>query len=341
MNQELSVLRAVEIQAEPGRKPWLIHSLWSRNAAGILGGPPKCCKTWLGLDMALSVASNTPCLGRFPVEQPGPTLIYMAEDALPAVRERIQALCRHRNIDLAALDLYVIDAPSLRLDTAQDQKRLIQAIEQIKPRLLLLDPLVRIHQSDENSAMDMSRLLGFFRGLQRSFSIAVVLVHHTSKKSRPQPGQALRGSSDLHAWTDSSAYLVRKMGGFLLTVEHRSQSAPQPMLLNLVADPAHNSVHLQLASHTPHRLQTSEHVAFSSHLLELILHADAPLTRTQIRNTLKVKNQTLGHALAQLESNGRIRRSPQGWIPLLNEKQNHSLSQNHPDQDCLSFDPFG
>ncbi|MFT4605590.1 MAG: hypothetical protein ACI9W4_002333 [Rhodothermales bacterium] len=30
------------------------------------------------------------------------------------------------------------------------------------------------------------------------------LTHHMAKRSRGDPGQALRGSSDLHAWTDSA-----------------------------------------------------------------------------------------------------------------------------------------
>jgi putative addiction module CopG family antidote len=38
------------------------------------------------------VASGTPSLGRFEVEQAGKTLVYLAEDSLPAVRNRIGAV---------------------------------------------------------------------------------------------------------------------------------------------------------------------------------------------------------------------------------------------------------
>jgi hypothetical protein len=30
----------------------------------MIGGAPKCAKTWLELDMALSVATGTACLGK-------------------------------------------------------------------------------------------------------------------------------------------------------------------------------------------------------------------------------------------------------------------------------------
>jgi hypothetical protein len=29
-----------------------VRSLWSEQAVGFIGGAPKSCKTWLGLDMA-------------------------------------------------------------------------------------------------------------------------------------------------------------------------------------------------------------------------------------------------------------------------------------------------
>jgi len=285
--------------------------------------------------MAVSVASDTACLGRFQVDHPGTALIYMAEDALAQVRERIQGLCAHRNLSMERLDLYAIDAPSLRLDTASDQQRLARTIEHVKPRLLLLDPLVRLHHCDENSAQDMSRLLGFFRELQRTFSMAVVLVHHAGKKNRSHTGQALRGSSDLHAWTDSSAYLSRKTGGILLTVEHRSQSAPQPMMLNLVTDPRGNAAHLEPAPNTSPDMQTHEDQPLFAAVQKLIRNAATPLTRTQIRNSLRVKNQTLGHALVHLQTCGHIRRTPQGWVPLCEGKSDQNPPADLNNQDCL------
>jgi hypothetical protein len=40
---------------------WLIDGLWAEEAVGIVGGEPKCCKSFLALDMAVAVASGTAC----------------------------------------------------------------------------------------------------------------------------------------------------------------------------------------------------------------------------------------------------------------------------------------
>ena len=103
--QSLPVQQAAALELQPPEQTWLIQELWGQAAVGIIGGAPKCCKSWLGLDMALSVASATPCLGRFAVQAQGPALVFLAEDSLPAVRARLAGLCAHRQLDLRGLDL--------------------------------------------------------------------------------------------------------------------------------------------------------------------------------------------------------------------------------------------
>lgn len=89
----LPVCLSHELAHQPAEQARLIDSLWEQPAVGILGGAPKCAKSWRGLDMALSVASATPCLCRFTVPTPGPAVVYLAEDALPSsVRARLEAL---------------------------------------------------------------------------------------------------------------------------------------------------------------------------------------------------------------------------------------------------------
>lgn len=167
-------------------------------------------------------------------------MVYMAEDKLHDVRERLDQLGRRRGLTLDRLDrLHVITAPSLRLDLESDRQALQRTLDTLRPKLLRLDPLVRLHRLDENSAADISGLLGFLRELNRQHDLAIILVHHMAKRARQDPGQALRGSSDLHAWVDSACYLMRHHQHLRLTVQHRAAAAPEPMRLRLAGDNAH------------------------------------------------------------------------------------------------------
>src|ERR1700704_2113418 len=101
---------------------WLIDQLWTAQAVGIIGGTPKSYKTWMALEMAVSVASGSACLASFAVPSPGPVLLYAAEDSESALRSRLESLARHHRLDLAYLDIRVITADSLRLDRVTDQE---------------------------------------------------------------------------------------------------------------------------------------------------------------------------------------------------------------------------
>ena len=72
VEQPLPVVRVGEIQSQENAQRWLVEGLWGASSVGVIGGAPKCAKTWLGLDMALSVATGTACLGKYAVPEPGP-----------------------------------------------------------------------------------------------------------------------------------------------------------------------------------------------------------------------------------------------------------------------------
>jgi hypothetical protein len=309
----LPVVRAAELEVRDPAQQWLVRSLWSRAAVGIVGGAPKSCKSFLGLDLATSVASGTPCLDRFIVDAPGPALIYLAEDALPCVRARVDALCQHRRLDIRGLDLHVVTAPSLRLDLDDDQLRLRATLDRLRPRLLLLDPLVRLHRGDENSARDIAALLGFLRDLQRTFDVAIVLVHHASKRYRTLPGQGLRGSGDLHAFGDSNIYLARHDDVLKLSVEHRAAIAPDPLVLKLVSAKDGSSTHLQVQDGRRNEAGQRIDRALPDVVLGHLQEAGAPQTRTAIRRHLRLNNQRLGEALEYLERQGLATRGGLGW----------------------------
>src|SRR5215467_3449402 len=109
---------------------WLITQLWSQHAVGIVGGEPKCCKSFLALDLAVAVAGGVPCLRRFAVLDPGRVLLYAAEDASEIVRRRLEGIAAAAGLDLRDLDIQVITVPTLRLDLAADRASLQETVAQ-------------------------------------------------------------------------------------------------------------------------------------------------------------------------------------------------------------------
>jgi hypothetical protein len=308
--EPLPVVAAAAVELAAAARPgWLVEGLWAAEGVGVIGGAPKCCKTWLSLDLAVSVASGTAALGRFAVAAPGPVLVYGAEEAPVALRERIEAIARARGLALADLDLGLIVADTLRLDDARDRDRLRATLEARRPRLLILDPLVRLHRIDENSAGEMSALLGELRALQRQHHLALVLVHHLRKNGavRGQHGQSLRGSGDLHAWGDSNLYLRRRERQLVLSIEHRAAPSPPPCTLELAEEPG---LHLRVVGggpvEDPVALDTGERIV-------ALLSAGVPMSREALRAALHARNATIGEALVRLRAADRLERCDGGF----------------------------
>jgi RecA-family ATPase len=309
VNQMLPVVRVGEIKSEESTRRWLVEGLWGASSVGVIGGAPKCAKTWLGLDMALSVATGTACLGKYAVPEPGPVLIYLAEDALPVVRDRIEGMARHRGLEVADVEIQVITAPVLRLDRDPDRTRLLETTKRFRPRLLLLDPLVRLHGIDENHAGEVAELLAYFRSLQRQLAVSVLLVHHTRKNAAGgvTAGQGLRGSGDIHAFGDSNLYLRRTKEHLVLSSEHRAAPATPPVHLELVATDA-ETTHLEVIA----EFQDGKRRSLEQQVLDLLAEG-AVFTRAKLRDSVGVKNERLGAVLESLEQTGRLCRTPAGW----------------------------
>lgn len=311
----LPVARAADLDPRPPERRWLIDGLWGDEAVGIVGGEPKCCKSFLALDMAVAVASGTPCLRRFATRRTGRVLLFAAEDALGVVRRRLDGICAAAAVDLAALDLDVITAPSLRIDTSHDQARLADTIDVLRPTLLILDPFVRLHRVDENVCSEVAPLLAYLRDLQRRYALAIVVVHHARKgASRARAGQALRGSSEFHAWTDSSLYLRRTDDDLTLTIEHRAEPSHGPMPVRLLADGAALALTAEpapLSASPPHQPMTMETPA--QRIEAALASLGAAATLDDIRRSCRMRTQTLCDALADLVGEGRVLKSDAGY----------------------------
>jgi hypothetical protein len=294
----------LDVQPEDGR--WLIEGLWSAEAVGILGGEPKCCKSWLALDVAVAVASGKPCLRRFPTICRGRVLLFAAEDSPCVVRQRLTGIAAAAGVALEQLDIHVIVAPVLRLDIELDQRRLEETIRALRPVLLVLDPFVRLHRIDENVSAEVAPLLDYLRGLQRRHHVAILLVHHARKgAAHLRAGQALRGSSELHAWGDSNLYLRRSPDDLLaLTIEHRAAPSADGVDLTLHADG--DALALRVRDRAIAAPPTSPTAV--DRVERILLEATEPLNQREIRERAKMRAATVSDALATLVTHGRIAR---------------------------------
>jgi hypothetical protein len=277
-------------------------------------GEPKCCKSFLALDIAVAVAAGIPCLRRFGVRRAGRVLLFAAAHALDIVRRRLDGICQAAGVALADLDILVITARTVRLDIEADRRSLAETVARLKPRLLVLDPFVRLHRIDENASGEVAPLLAYLRDLQRRRNIAVLVVHHARKGAGGvRAGQALRGSSEFHAWGDSNLYLRRDGDGdqLSLTVEHRAAPPLGPMAVALAQrGPA---LALEIVDRPEQAPASAAPSPLDDRIVAALAAADAPMPFPELRERCRVRAATLYQRLAELSAADRIVKTDTGY----------------------------
>jgi AAA domain len=196
----------------------------------------------------------------------------------------------------------------LRLDRNEHCQALRATVANLRPKLLVLDPFVRLHAIDENAAGEFAPLLGFLRSLQRDHRTAVALVHHARKgAAHERGGQALRGSSEQHAWGDSNLYLRRQSENLYLAIEHRAAPSNDRLQLTLRADPPA----LVLAVVDNDTAQSFDRIqpTPSQRIEQILAESPTPLTHRQLRDAARMRASHVSDILAKLIATGRVSRS--------------------------------
>lgn len=306
----LPVRLAHALEPECADERWLVDKLWGDDAVGIVGGEPKTCKSFLALELAVAVASGRPCLGRFRVERGGPVLLFAAEDSTRVVRTRLEGIAAARGVRLEELAIHVIVAASVRLDQGRDRELLWNTVATVRPRLLILDPFVRLHRIDENASGEVAPLLAYLRELNREHRVAVAVVHHARKGGGGQrAGQALRGSSEFHAWGDSNLYLARSSSELVMQVEHRAAASIEDLRLELRSSPGSDGMALELVDGAA----IPEQVGSPEERIVAVLRAERRAMKlAELRRHTRMRMQTLVEVVRRLVVAGRVTRGDDG-----------------------------
>lgn len=182
---------------------WLIENIWVDKSRGLIAGNPGVGKTWIALDMLVSVASGTLCMGKYPVKK-GAVLLVEEEGSSLNLQRRLHALARARQLkDSQLADLFLITRQFTRIPA--DAVELFHLIMEHEIKLVVFDSLRAVHSADENSSLEMQKVLDSFGRLNSATEASIILIHHLSKSSdisNKPLFERLRGSSALWAWRD-------------------------------------------------------------------------------------------------------------------------------------------
>lgn len=177
--------------------PFYIKDWLPKQGRLEIYGWPKAGKSFMCIQLARCIAGEIPFL-----EQPtqsGRVLYVQSELGAEVLQMRLLSTGHSYR------DVWVGTTFSMKIDTPSGQRMLGSALNAVQPQVLILDPLYKQMNGDENEAGEVRKITDFLDDMIEAYGMSVVLIHHAGKDL----ARGGRGSNALEAWVDSYLEIKR------------------------------------------------------------------------------------------------------------------------------------
>lgn len=201
------LLTARELMALPALE-WRIKGLLPAKGLATIYGQSGSGKTFIGLDMACAIAAGSPRW--FGSKVKGAPVAYGALEGAGGLRQRVTAWEAHHKIPAPAAVRFILGGFTL----LEDHHAADVASDVLKNlgtgAVVIIDTLNQSAPgADENSSVDMGRVIANAKRLADAIDGLVILIHHSGKDQ----GKGMRGHSSLHAAMDAIIEVVQTPNG--------------------------------------------------------------------------------------------------------------------------------
>lgn len=176
---------------------WHIDTVIPEGGLSAIYGPPGSLKSFIAVDMAMSVSAGVPWLGH--AVRPG-MVLYVSAEGGGGIGKRAAAWLQVRNMKPRDANINWIIEPVHLYEESESINKLVERIENEVyevPRLIVIDTLARCFVGDENGQEDMNSFVAGADRLRREFNATVLILHHSRLDGTRERGNtAFRGALD-------------------------------------------------------------------------------------------------------------------------------------------------
>ena len=317
---------------------WLVDEWLPMNSIAFMISPPESYKTWLLLDLAVSVASGLPFLGKFEVNRPGPVLLIQQEDSHSGIIERLSLIIQNRmNLLMKAgnqewevftlpdLPIYVHADRNLKFSDKTVMDRFEEQIAKIRPSIVLIDPLYSTVSTDNYmaaAAEDMMRL----KGIRDKYGCSFVIAHHSKKNVDPDSTarEDAWGSQFLNAFLEAGWQIRRsnKLEQNEVVVRRHSKTMGNfvPMILKFNISTHGDMVYEVSTNNYMGTSGGAEHA--DNDIIKLLITARKPMSQTEISEVLGKSRSTISRQVKKLQTANVISILKDGkLVPIIKENE--------------------
>ena len=307
---------------------WAVDDWLPDKSITFLVSPPESYKTWLLLDLAVSVSTGLPFLGKYKVNQRGPCVIIQQEDSHIGLTERLALIANARmgvqlklgvddyEIPVAPdLPIYIHPSRLLRFDNQKVLAELEKCIQQIRPKIVVIDPLYSA-TSVENYMAQSAEQMMILKTWRDKYGCSFIVAHHSKKNTDPDSTarEDAWGSQFLNAFLEAGWQIRRspKLQQNQVVARRHSKVMGNLPPVTLSFDistkyPMRYSVGIGDAV-IPQA--SGGHTSSQIDIYDLLKGGN--LTQVEITSRTGKNKSTISRQLKQLEAAGSINRMPDG-----------------------------
>jgi RecA-family ATPase len=164
--------------------PFIVPGFFGYNTINVIAGLQESRKSWLLLDLAVSLSTGTPWLGKWPCARLK-TIILDQERPAEEMQRRLDALVAGRGLTDDDVEGFLIPKaglePPFKLNLDPSFQAFERMIDEVRPEVVIMDSLKTIQTGDINSTTDMQRTFERLKGLRLKYKTAFVILHHENK----------------------------------------------------------------------------------------------------------------------------------------------------------------
>lgn len=311
-----------------GGVSWLVDGWLPDKSITFLISPPESYKTWLLLDLAVSVSAGVPFLGSYQVNNTGPTLIIQQEDSHTGLTDRLALIVEQKlgmtaNIDgdtwqvpsMPDLPIYVHPSRKLRFDNKKVVEELEKQIEALRPRVIMIDPLYSTTGSADNYMADLANQMMVLKTWRDKYGCSFLIAHHSKKNLDPDSTarEDSWGSQFLNAFLEAGWQVRRnpRLGQNEVVVRRHSKVMGNQQPIALTFDICTNYPMKYVVTAREYESPSSgSRQPAQAGLLDLM--GNTAMSQSDLCDKTGKNRSTISRQMKQLESAGLVERMPDG-----------------------------
>lgn len=307
---------------------WLVDSWLPDKSVTFLVSPPESYKTWILLDLAVSVATGSPFLGRYQVNGIGPALIIQQEDSHSGLAERLALIAEQKMNALPSIDgddwavpsidglqVYVHPSRQLRFDNPKILAELEETIATLRPKVVMIDPLYSTTSVDNYMAASAEQMM-VLKTWRDKYDCSFVIAHHSKKNVDPDSTarEDSWGSQFLNAFLEAGWQIRRnpKLAPNEIVVRRHSKvmGNQAPISLTFDISTVYPMKYMVYAKDYVTQPNAGNHQPAQANLLDLL--TAEPMTQTEICTRTGKSKSTISRQIRQLEMACMVEKMPDG-----------------------------